>query len=79
MATESMVSSLVPDYNSADFPGHTRLPFAQTYYNFEVLISVEVCDDDTAEFCQAHSRRDPRFRVICHHCQRLATQATATR
>lgn len=68
--------ALVPAYESASFIQATLDSLsAQTYQQFEVLISVDFCDDGTDEICLAHSRRDSRFRVVRHLDQRLGYSA----
>lgn len=72
MSQPSKVMALVPAYESADFIQATLDSLsAQTYPHLEVLISVDVCDDGTYETCLAHSRRDPRFRVVRQQNERL--------
>ncbi len=72
MSQPSKVMALVPAYESAGFIQATLDSLsAQTYQHFEVLISVDSCDDGTYEICLEHSRRDSRFRVVRHHDQRL--------
>lgn len=68
--------ALVPAYESAEFIQATLDSLsAQTCEHFEVLISVDRCDDGTYEICQAHSRKDPRFRVIRQQGERLGYSA----
>ncbi|OOZ42841.1 glycosyltransferase family 2 protein [Solemya elarraichensis gill symbiont] len=61
----SKVTALVPAYESAGFIQETLDSLsAQTYDNFDVLVSVDVCDDDTYEICCRHAAADSRFKVI---------------
>lgn len=62
---QTKVTALVPAYQAAGFIQPTLDSLsAQTRGNFDVIISVDLCEDDTHAICQAHARRDPRFRVI---------------
>jgi glycosyltransferase involved in cell wall biosynthesis len=45
-------------------PGVLASLAAQTYSNFEVLISDDASTDRTVEICEAHANADPRFRVL---------------
>lgn len=68
----SKVMALVPAYNSAGFIQQTLDSLsAQTHSNFEVLISVDVCGDNTYDVCKAHCERDLRFQVIRQEGERL--------
>ena len=68
----SKVTALVPAFESAGIIQETLDSLsAQTYPNFEVLVSVDVCNDGTYEICLAHSKRDSRFRVIRQQGERL--------
>lgn len=72
MQGDSRVTALVPAYNGADFIQETLDSLsAQRYPNFQVLVSVDVCDDGTFEICQQHAEQDPRFRVIRQQGERL--------
>jgi glycosyltransferase involved in cell wall biosynthesis len=63
--TASSVTALVPAWQSAEFINATLDSLsAQTYNNFRVIVSVDLCDDDTYAVCQAHALRDTRFRVL---------------
>lgn len=65
------VAALVPAWQSADFIQATLdCLSAQTYGNLRVIVSVDLCDDDTHAVCVAHARRDPRFQVV-QQTQRL--------
>ena len=76
MSRPSKVMALVPAYESSEFIQATLDSLsAQTCPHFEVLVSVDVCDDDTAGICLAHSHRDPRFRVVCQQGERLGYAA----
>jgi len=72
MPPPSKVTALVPAFESAGIIQETLDSLSeQTYPYFEVLISVDVCDDGTYETCLAHSKRDSRFRVIRQQDERL--------
>lgn len=59
------VVGLLPAYQAADFIERTLDALAaQTYPNFEVFASVDVCADDTAAIIRRRSERDARFRVV---------------
>jgi glycosyltransferase involved in cell wall biosynthesis len=59
------VLALVPTWKSADFVERTLDALAaQTYPDFEVLISDDASPDDTAAVCERRALRDARFRVI---------------
>lgn len=61
----SRVTALVPAYQAADFIQRTLDSLSsQTHGNFDVIISVDVCDDETHAICERHDEDDPRFRVI---------------
>src|SRR5690242_10921010 len=65
MNHEPRVVALVPAWNAASFIERTLQSLrAQTYANFEILISVDLSSDRTADICLAHSRLDPRVRVL---------------
>lgn len=59
------VTAMLPAWQSAEFIQPTLdCLSAQTFGNLQVIVSVDLCDDGTAEICEAHARRDPRFRVV---------------
>ncbi len=61
----SSVAALLPAWQSADFIQDTLDSLsAQTYDNFQVIVSVDFCEDDTYAICIAHAEHDSRFRVI---------------
>ena len=60
----SSVAALLPAWQAAAFIQPTLDSLsAQTYGNFQVLVSVDLCDDGTHGICAAHAARDPRFQV----------------
>ena len=70
-STPSTVAALVPAWQSAGFIQSTLDCLStQTYGNLKVIISVDLCDDDTHAICLAHAQRDSRFQVIAQE-QRL--------
>jgi glycosyltransferase involved in cell wall biosynthesis len=61
----SRVTALVPAYQAAAFIQPTLDSLsAQTRDRFDVIISVDLGDDDTAGICVRHCERDTRFKVI---------------
>lgn len=61
----SAVTALVPAYQAAEFIQPTLDALsAQTHPALHVLVSVDLCDDDTHAICERHALRDPRFRVV---------------
>ena len=64
-STSPAVAALVPAWQAASFIQPTLdCLSAQTYGNFEVIVSVDLCDDETHAICLAHARRDARFHVL---------------
>jgi glycosyltransferase involved in cell wall biosynthesis len=58
------VTALVPAYQAGEFIQLTLDALsAQTRSNFNVIISVDHCDDDTHAICMKHCERDSRFSV----------------
>lgn len=67
MTSRSKVTALVPAYQAAGFIQDTLDSLsAQTYPNFDVIVSVDLCEDETFRICEAHAFRDARFRVVRH-------------
>lgn len=65
MMQATKVTALLPAYQSAGFIQATLDSLsAQTHPNFDVMVSVDQCDDDTHAVCVAHAARDARFRVV---------------
>jgi glycosyltransferase involved in cell wall biosynthesis len=65
MKKPTKVTALVPAYQAAAFIQPTLDSLsAQTRDHFDVLISVDLCDDDTYSVCRKHCERDTRFRVV---------------
>jgi len=59
------VSIGLPVYNGADFvAGSIRSILAQTYRDFELVISDNASTDATEEICRSFAARDPRIRYI---------------
>ncbi len=82
------VTALVPAYKAAGFIRKTLDSLsAQTYAQFDVIVSVDACDDDTFAICAAYALRDPRFKVLRQdrrlgyvgNCNFLLRQADADR
>ncbi len=60
-----LVTGLLPAWNAEEFIQPTLDALsAQTYQNYRVLASVDLCTDRTAEIIHAHAARDSRFHVI---------------
>jgi len=65
MTNISSITALVPAYQSAEFIERTLDSLAQqTYDNFNVIISVDLCDDNTFEVCSQYCLKDARFSVF---------------
>jgi len=86
MPKQTKVTALVPAYQAAEFIQQTLDSLSsQTRDNFDVIVSVDLCDDDTHAICLEHGARDPRFRVIRQeqrlgyvgNCNHLLGQAAA--
>ena len=71
MTKPKKVTALLPAYQAADFiQASLNSLSAQTHPDFNVLVSVDLCEDDTYEVCQRHAEKDARFQVI-RQSQRL--------
>lgn len=67
-ASSASVAALVPAYQAAAFIQPTLDALsAQTHARLQVLVSVDLCDDDTHAICARHAARDPRFTVVRQH------------
>jgi len=65
MKNRTKVTALVPAYQAAEFIQSTLDSLsAQTRDHFDVVISVDLCDDNTYDICLKHCERDTRFRVV---------------
>ena len=65
MQKRSKATALLPAYQASEFIQSTLDSLsAQTYGDFNVIISVDFCSDNTFDICMRHSEEDPRFRVI---------------
>lgn len=61
----SSVTALLPAWQAADFIQATLDSLsAQTWPAFQVMVSVDLCDDDTLDICRRHAAADRRFRVL---------------
>ncbi len=61
-----MVSIITPSYNCADFIADTiRSILAQTYKNWELLITDDCSTDNSREIIKAFSDSDPRIKLFC--------------
>ena len=64
-SSPSTVAALLPAWQAAAFIQPTLdCLSAQTYPHLQVIVSVDVCDDDTYALCVAHAAHDPRLRVL---------------
>lgn len=64
-APSPKVVACVPAWNAASFIGAVLESLAaQTYANLDVLISVDACDDGTAEVCAAFAAAHPNVTVL---------------
>lgn len=86
LSSNTRVAALVPAWHAADFIQPTLdCLSAQTHGNLQIIISVDQCDDATASICEAHARKDNRFRVVAQpkrlgyvgNCNYLLGQADA--
>lgn len=65
MSERNTVTALLPAYNSSQFiQGTLESLSAQKHPGFRVIISVDLCEDETHSICEAYCRGDPRFRII---------------
>lgn len=65
MKNHTKVTALLPAYQAGEFIQDTLDSLStQTSNHFNVLVSVDLCDDDTHEICAKHAKRDLRFRVV---------------
>ena len=65
MSEHSKVTALVPAYQAGEFIQLTLDSLsAQTHGDFNVIVSIDLCTDDTHAICLNHGVKDPRFRVI---------------
>lgn len=60
-----LVSVIVPAYNAAENISHTiRSVQAQTHQNWEMLITDDGSEDETAAIVERHAADDPRIRLL---------------
>lgn len=61
-----LVSIITPCFNCADFIANTILSIqAQTYENWELLITDDCSTDNSCEIIMEFSCRDPRIKLLC--------------
>ena len=86
MGVNTRVTALLPAYQSAGFIRKTLDSLSQqTRENFDVIISVDLCEDDTYAICQEYCERFHNFRVTRQekrlgyvgNCNYLLNQAEA--
>jgi glycosyltransferase involved in cell wall biosynthesis len=59
------VTICIPAWKAEPFIDRTlRCARAQTHAGVRILVSVDQCDDRTAEICREHAEQDPRIAVI---------------
>jgi glycosyltransferase involved in cell wall biosynthesis len=65
MRKRAKVTALVPAYQASEFIQPTLDSLsAQTYGDFHVIVSTDLCSDNTFDVCMRHCEQDSRFRVI---------------
>ena len=76
MPDRPLVSIITPAYNAAAFISETiESVQAQTFHDWEMLVSNDASTDRTGEIVQAFAKLDPRIRVLSHTSQRGAAEA----
>ena len=61
----SLISIITPSYNSATYIGKTIESIqAQTYTNWELLITDDCSSDDSRVVIQSYANKDPRIKLI---------------
>ena len=61
----SLISIITPSYNSASYIGKTIESIqAQTYTNWELLITDDCSSDDSRVVIQSYANKDPRIKLI---------------
>lgn len=79
MCQERRVVALVPAWNAAEFIQPTLEALsAQTHRNIEILVSVDLSTDDTADICENYRQIDSRVRVLRQN-QRLGFVGNTSR
>ncbi len=64
-ATEELVSIIMPSYNSAQWIKETiKCVQAQTYTNWELIITDDASNDNTVEIIRGEQKKDPRIRLF---------------
>ena len=62
---QDLVSIITPTYNSADFIADTiECILAQTYQNWELLITDDCSSDNTVEIVLSYAQKDKRIRLF---------------
>lgn len=66
MKNEELVSIITPSYNSSKYIAETiQAVLAQTYHNWELLITDDCSTDNSVEIIKSFCRKDQRIRVFC--------------
>ena len=64
---ENMVSVIMPAYNRADLIGESiDSLIAQTYENWELIITDSASQDETLKVCQSYAEKDSRIKVFSY-------------
>ena len=65
MKNHGLVSIITPTYNSGRFIAQTIESIqAQTYDNWELLITDDCSDDDTRAIVERYAKADPRIKLF---------------
>lgn len=65
MTHQPLVSIIMPSYNAAQFIAESiESVLAQTYVDWELLITDDCSKDQTLEIAQSYEREDPRIKVF---------------
>lgn len=65
MSADAEVAICIPTYQAEEFIERTlTCARRQTHQRLRIIVSVDVCEDRTAEICQRIASEDPRIRVI---------------
>ena len=63
-----LVSIIMPSYNAARFIAESiESVLAQSYVDWELLITDDCSRDQTLEIAQSYERKDPRLKYLLSH------------